>query len=456
MIYYFLRFIFRITVKVYFKTIDINGIENIPEKGPLFIVANHPSGFMDPIVIAALTKRRLFFIAKGAAFNHPVARWLLPRFNIIPIYRSHETPGLTHKNKDVFHQCHQHLAKGGAILIFPEGISLTERKIKKIQSGTARICFGAEAANNFKLNIKIVTVGLNFSNPHKFQSDLFVNIDQPIHVADYYELYQQDAFKAAHALTDEIRRRIESRVIAIDDKETDILVSKIELMQKSRILKDLGFANHELDGDFIATKIISDTVHYYQEHQPERVERVKNDIDSYLFDLDQLRLNDTLLKSLQRTTPILDALFSMLYMAVGFPLYVFGVINNYIPFKIPNWSFHYFSRRPEFFGSIAITIGTLAFIVFYSIQIWIVTGLSHDWRIITGYIILLPLSGFFAFYYFRKLKTLRGRWLLFSLFYRKTSTIASILLKRESIIHKLEEARKEYLETMQGKENSQL
>src|SRR5205085_1767241 len=114
-------------------------------------------------------------------------------------------------NDEVFSKCFEHLKNKGAILIFPEGVSLTNRQLKKIKTGTARIAFGAEAGNDFNLGVKIISIGLNYSDPHSFHSDLFINIDESINVADYETHYREDAFTAANKLTDEIRARLEKQ-----------------------------------------------------------------------------------------------------------------------------------------------------------------------------------------------------------------------------------------------------
>ncbi len=445
MFYQIIRFLFRITNKFYFRTLQVNGLENIPKKGPVFLAANHPSAFMDPLVIATISNRPLFILGKGVLFQNPLLKWLLPHLNIIPIFRSHETPGLTSKNKDVFTQCYKHFAKGGAILAFPEGISLTERKIKKIQSGTARICLGAEAENNFGLDVKIVTIGLNFSDPHKFQSDLYINIDKPIHVSDYYELHKQDTFKSAHALTDEIRKRLEAQVVAIQDSDVDKLVSNIETIFKAQILEDLGQSPKIMAHDHYVTKSISDSVHYFLEKDPQRVEALKTKIDSYLEKLDNLSLDDKLIKGVEKTKPVSDTIFSLFFLVFGFPLFVYGFLNNFLPFRIPFWCARGISKRPEFHGSIAYSMGTFTFLIFYSLQIWLASKYLADWRFVVAYALSLPISGLLAFYYYKRFKSIRGSWKIFSLFYKKTTLITSLITEREIIITELEKARKEFV-----------
>ena len=450
MFYQILRFLFRITNKFYFKNLQINGLENIPKNGPVFLAANHPSAFMDPMVIVTITKRPLFMLAKGVLFQNPFLKWLLPHLNIIPIYRSHETPELTNKNKEVFSKCYMHFAKGGAILAFPEGISLTERKIKKIQSGAARICLGAEAENNFSLDVKIVTIGLNFSNPHKFQSDLYINIDKPINVSDYYEQYKQDTFKAAHALTDAIRDRLEAQVIAIQDSEMDKLVSNIEIIFKAQILEDLGHSPKIMAHDFNTTRQISDSVHYFLEKDPQRVENLKNKISTYLNKLENLSLDDKLIKGVEKTKPIFDTILSIFFLTLGSPFFIYGFVNNFLPFRIPFWCARSFSKRPEFHGSIAYSMGTFTFLLFYTLQILLINKLTHDWIYVLAYGLSLPISGLLSFYYYKKFKSIRGSWKISSLFYKRTTLITSLINEREFIINELEKARKEFVTYRDG------
>ncbi len=445
MLYKLIKVIFSVSNRFYFRTFQVSGLENIPGTGPVLLVANHPSAFMDPIVIATIAKRPLFFLAKGSLFQKGFTRWLLPKFNMIPIFRSEDSPGQMHKNKEVFLQCYKHFENNGQLLVFPEGISLTERRIKKVKTGTARIALGAESENQFKLGIRIVTVGLNFSNPHRFQSDLFINIDKPIEVSAYKELFETDAFKAVHALTDEIRKRLETQVIAIQEAEVDKLVANIEMIYKSQLLRELGHSPNEKEKDFITTRDISDSVHYFLNTDPERVARFKNEINAYLKDIERLSLNDGLISSLGGTRPLFDGMRSLFYLIAGFPLFAFGFINNYLPFKIPGWIAKFISRRAEFFGSIAISLGTFTFILFYSLQVWLISKFVSDWILLSCYAILLPVSGLFAFYYFKRFTTIRGNWKVFRLFYRKSKLISALILRRLSIIEELEKGKKEFL-----------
>ena len=181
---------------------------------------------------------------------------------------------------------------------------------------------------------------------------------------------------------------------------------------------------------------------------------MKNEIDSYLNDLEHLSLNDSLINGVEKSAPVFDAFKSLFYLILGFPVFIFGFVTNFLPFKIPGWVATRISTRREFFGSISITMGTLTFLIFYSLQIWLLTKFVNDWRFILGYIFLLPLSGLFAFYYFKRFTTLRGNWKVFSLFYKKTKLIISLISKRQTIIEQLEKGKEEFISQRDGSSNS--
>lgn len=445
MIYVFFRALFRITNRFYFRQLQVKGLENIPDNGPVMLIANHPSAFMDPMIIGTVTKRPLFFIAKGVLFENKLSAWLLKKINLIPIYRAHETPDKKHLNKGTFQQCYQHFEKNGCLLIFPEGISITERKLRKIQSGTARICLGAEAENSFSLGLKIVPIGLNYSDAHSFQSDLFINIGQPISIADYQEHYEKDSFKAAHVLTDVIRNALEEQMVAIQDDEDELLIGAIEEIYRGQLLQLADQKLTAMQQHFNTSRSIRDSVLYFQKKHPERVVEARRLITEYQKELGFLSLDDRLLDPSQKRSALFGVAGSFMLLILGAPLFFLGFLHNYLPFRIPFWLARFINRRPEFFGSLAYTLGTFTFLIFYSLQVLTFHHFVKDvyWNLL--YAAFLPVSGLFAFRYYKRYKIMKSQFLLFSLFYRRQQVIAKLLTRRQVIIDLLEDSRQEFL-----------
>lgn len=446
MLYSILKILMKITVKVFFRKLHVHNIGNIPSSGPLIIVANHPGAFTDPIVIAVSMKRQVYFLAKGEVFKSTLAKWLLPKLHMIPVYRKQDDPLLLHKNEETFEKCYEHLEKGGAILIFPEGISITERKLKKIKTGTARIALGAEARNDFKLGVKIVSIGLNYTNPHKFQEELLINVDKPLLVSDHRDEYFSDPVAAVNHLTEQIRERLEKNIINIENEQLDLLVQDIETIYKRRLAEEMGYSVQEKKEDFLLTRGISETVRYFQEKEPKRVEQMSVRVRNYLASLERVGLSDRMLNHASKGDSLLMSNFkSVLFIVTGFPLYLYGLVNNFLPFEIPGWLAKRMSKSREFQGPIAMVLGTFTFLIFYSVQIWLVHyTFNRTWLTIT-YGITLPLCGAFTYYYWHTVAYIRSRWRLISLFWKRAQLITNLINERVAIINEFDKAREEYM-----------
>lgn len=447
MLYGILKLLMQGTTRVFFRSITIKNKDVIPDTGPVIILANHPSTFMDPIVVASVINREVYFLGKGELFRGGLAKWLLPKLNIIPVYRKQDDPTQMSKNADTFNKCFEHLEKGGAILIFPEGISITERKLKPIKTGAARIALGAEAKNNFKLGVKIINIGLNYDNPHKFNRDLFINVHNPIEAPHYQEAYHQNDFKAAEEITEEIRKQMERIVISIEDERTDELVRNIEILYKHQLKKARGVANNDTIADFSITQNILKAVRYYSETEPAFVELMRSRIKHYFQQLDEMHLEDeSISRNRSHKSFLRNNIQSLLFLIIGFPLYLYGLINNILPFELPGFLAGKIAKSKDFRGAIGMVLGMFTFIIFYVTQIYLVHNYFQHTLFTIAYALSLPLSGFFCYYYWHSFDKIRAKWLLVSMFFRKSTVIAGIIAERERIISEFEKKRNDFLE----------
>jgi putative hemolysin len=93
-------------------------IARIPAKGPLVVVANHPHGLVDGMVLAELIGRvRTDYRILTRSLLTGVAE--IAHF-LIPVPFPHEERALE-KNLDMRRRAMEHLAGGGAIVLFPAG-----------------------------------------------------------------------------------------------------------------------------------------------------------------------------------------------------------------------------------------------------------------------------------------------------------------------------------------------
>src|SRR3954449_2097883 len=89
------------------------GREHIPTTGPVILASNHRS-FLDPFIIATIARRPLYYVAKEELFRNRFTGWLLNHLGAFPVRRGKGDADMIATAKEI-------LARGDAVLIFPEG-----------------------------------------------------------------------------------------------------------------------------------------------------------------------------------------------------------------------------------------------------------------------------------------------------------------------------------------------
>lgn len=454
MLYFILKILLRLAIRVYFRNIHIRNLKHIPNNEPLLVLTNHQSAFMDPIVIGVLMQRSLFYLARGESFNGRVARFIFKRLHMIPIYRQSTTPELMHKNKEVFQACYNHLKNNGAILIFPEGTSKTEPRLRKIKTGAARIALGAEAADNYELGVKFIPVGLNYSNPHQFQTKLFLNFGKPIGLELFFEEFKQDEFKAVNQLTEHIRQKLEEHIVIVENEELDELIKQIELIYKSKIAHELELDKSQQVWEYLILRDITKMVSFFHKHDLDRVIAFQKKIQTYFNKLSAYDLPVDIFATQRNKQGFIGrGINTIIYLILGLPFYLYGAINNYLPYRLPGIFADKLSRKKDFRGSLVLSFGLLTFPLFYLLQSILIqrflggifgTPVLDNWLWLF-YLLSLPFTGFFALRYKERLSKIIHNWKLISLFFTKRRLVSEVIREREELLESLEKGRADYL-----------
>ncbi|RME01378.1 MAG: hypothetical protein D6814_01640, partial [Calditrichaeota bacterium] len=179
-LYRMTRAVIKIALNIFFQKLDIRHGDVIPDQGPVVFVANHPNSIMDALVLGAMTRRKVNYIAHAGLFKNPIFRRFLRACGVIPVYRRQDDPDKMDQNVKMFQECTLALSRGEAIGIFPEGTSDVVRKVKTIKTGAARIVLESEAEHNYQLGIKLIPVGLHFYSISHFRSRVLANFGEPI------------------------------------------------------------------------------------------------------------------------------------------------------------------------------------------------------------------------------------------------------------------------------------
>src|SRR3954453_23975436 len=120
---------------LYFRLSRI-GREHVPD-GPVIIASNHRS-FLDPFVIATIARRPLYYVAKEELFRNRFTAWLLNNLGAFPVRRGQGDGDMIETAKAI-------LARGDAVLIFPEGTRIRPGSLGRPRRGVGRLALESGA-----------------------------------------------------------------------------------------------------------------------------------------------------------------------------------------------------------------------------------------------------------------------------------------------------------------------
>jgi len=440
-------------LSVFFKEYKVINKAEIPSEGPLIVVSNHPSTFMDPIIVASLLRQKVRFIAKGTLFNSVFKDWAMRNImRSIPVYRRQDNPAKLKNNEAIFEQCFQLMEQKGTLIIFPEGTSINERKLQDIKTGAARIALGAEARNNFQLGLKIASIGINYSDAPSFRSDVWINVEEVIEVKDYQKIYAKEDRQAVRSLTNKIQDNLEKNLIIAADEQEDVFITHIEEIYKNELISHLQL-DPTLHG-FAITKGIEQAVDHFEALDNTWVNQLQKKTARYFQRLEHNQLED---RFFARDTGkekglFSDSLLNILFLLVGLPFYLYGVITNFLPYRLTGSLAAKLANDEEYLGPIKMTVGMFLFFIFYTVMLYFFHHqiAQANWWSTFLFAGSLPLAGFFALSYIQRLKNLKTHWQLIALFYKKPDIIGELFAERKAIIKNLDWAKKQYLETTES------
>lgn len=119
----------------FFYRIETKGLDNIPARGPVLLVANHVS-FIDSFVVGGTIKRPPRFVMDKGFYQAPVMNWIFRTAKAIPIAPAKKDPEMLAAAYD---KIAEELQDGQAVLVFPEGAITWDGEMIDFKEGVERI-----------------------------------------------------------------------------------------------------------------------------------------------------------------------------------------------------------------------------------------------------------------------------------------------------------------------------
>lgn len=212
--------------RMVFRNIFVENRKNVQANQPVLVAANHPTAFLDPILLGMVTDGPVFNISRADYFAKPFNSFMLRGFQIAPIFRSSEGFSGRDRNDGTFDYIVNKLRDYVTFCIFVEGKTHHEKQVFPLKKGIARIAFSAFEDKNLE-NLQIVPVGFNYSDGLALRSEVKVITGTPIYVKDYWEEYQTSPNQAILRLMNAIREQMMRNIIHVADLADEPMVDRL-------------------------------------------------------------------------------------------------------------------------------------------------------------------------------------------------------------------------------------
>jgi 1-acyl-sn-glycerol-3-phosphate acyltransferase len=442
LIYYLTKLLTNIFCRIYYK-FDYQGLENLPNDKPVVLAPNHVNAFMDPVLIGMTIKREVRFFARGDVFKGAFSRWILNELNISPVYRMSEGYSDVKKNDKTAEECRQLLVNDKAIMMFPEGICIQEKRLRPLKKGLSRIVFQAAASIDFSKDILVIPVGINYSNAKKFRSKAVLDFGKPLSILPYKESFATDPVKTINEFTRLLETKMKPHLVIIENPDNDKLVAAIEELLMKQWIEAKSGDPKDLKQQNEASQEIAEMVNKLSAAHPEEVQQLRLKTENYIQKLDTYQLRDHLLDP-QRINKM-NAFSFMKDVACiyfGMPFYALGLLFNFPPYYLAKRFSDKKIKNVEFYASVYSNLAMLIWLVYYGIQLLIVGLVFRSWPLLGVYAVTIPLLGLFTIRFGTFMAKIRGRARLLRMVRKQHDVAAGLINERKLIIEALTEAKK--------------
>jgi 1-acyl-sn-glycerol-3-phosphate acyltransferase len=207
----------------HYARLEVDGVERIPLEGPAILVANHGNSLVDSLALLCASPRPTAPLAKAPLFQSRLLRPWLEGVGAVPVFREQDVQENAGRgvraNLGTFDACRARLQAGGALVLFPEGVSQPQPRLLPLRTGVARIALDAGRP------VTVVPVGLVYEPPGERRGRALVVVGDPF-VADGSRLEKSERRSAISALT----RRIEEalrELLSEADSQHDLALLRL-------------------------------------------------------------------------------------------------------------------------------------------------------------------------------------------------------------------------------------
>lgn len=397
----FIAVVARRVLGIFYRSVEVEGIDRVPRDRPLVFVANHTNSLIDGALLAGWLPAMPRFLGKSTLWRNPLLVPLLRLAAVTPVYRRQDAVDME-RNAETFARCHEVLAAGGAVALFPEGVSHAEPALMPLKTGAARIVLGAEAVRG-PLGLRVVPVGLVFDVRGRFRSRALIRIGAPIDpLAAAGEGWREQGPEAVRALTGAIERGLAEVTPNFDSWEQARLIGRAaEVLERPE--GDLP-REESLAAGFDARRAVLLGYRDLERRHPERVRAVATEVEAYEALLGAAGVRDRQVAARYPLPGVARWLVRTLAVLAGWlPLAVVGTVLNLFPYLAVTAIAGAFGRREDTRATYRVLPALVLYPLTWAAEAWAAARLAAaagtaDWALAAALVTFAagPLAGWAA------------------------------------------------------------
>ncbi len=376
-------------LKVFFRSLHINGFKKVPVAKPVLLAVNHPTAFIDPLPICTFMEGPIYNMTRGDIFRKPFFRKLLESTNMFPVFRMRDGYTGRDRNAEVFDWCKNKLRDGRIVTIYVEGEHHWEKRVRPIKKGLANIAFGTYEQYRLE-DLQVFPVGCAYRYGDRAREEGRFTVGDPLWVKDYWALYQENANAAVQKMCLDIENALKKVCYHLDDEADEELGSQCLAMYASEN-QEPWFPSVQYNTDrFAAEKAILDHINKLDGTEKAALRTLH---EVYFAQLAQHGLDDDALYNRH----LHGSIRRLLFLVLGFLPFLYGWITQWPIRRLGYWVANSKVKKKEFFSSVLFGVCTLAGTLYYAL--WLIISL-FSWNIVWIMAALsLPVFAWFSIIY---------------------------------------------------------
>jgi 1-acyl-sn-glycerol-3-phosphate acyltransferase len=372
----------------FFRKIYLNRLKLVPTDAPVILAGNHPTAFVDPILLCLFLDPPIYNMTRGDIFKKPLFRKMMESINMFPVYRVRDGYAGRDRNDEVFDYCIEKLREERVVTIYVEGEHHLEKIVRPAKKGFARIAFGA-FERYAQDNLQIIPAGSNYQWGDRPRDVAMVNVGPPIFVKDYWPLYQENQGKAINALCADLETALKKVCFSLETPEDGPLLEQLlELHRGDHLETALPIVQYNTK----RFELEKEVCNRLNDMTLEEKQTLKTKTDHYFGALTSAGVTDLGLK-----TPKRGAWWAIGLFLLGLIPFLVGYLSSLPLMRLTHWSTGRLVKKREFVSSVMMGIGFIAGTLYYLILL--IAGICTLQAFWIGLGLSLPILGWFSMFY---------------------------------------------------------